>query len=392
MGAGASTQDDPLNWSSEQLAQQVQLKLNDDSYGERIVAAGYDGPMMMLLSPSELPILCEYFGVKRSHVDLIASSLDDLRNGAFPSNKKSATASGKGGGPEQQQMQQQQQQLQQWQSGSQREQEHAPQHTDGHDYDECFDLGVSGAMDLLGDHRNDEEELVIGDRLQAHLVMEQQAQQRAQQEATRKMRARRMRRREFTAAAAVAKGQEDCAICLEALTLSNCCQLPCSHYFHRHCIKSLRGHATRSCPMCRATFNKPLSAFVTVSRTPSSSSSSSQSGKDKAQSSSPASFEHIGGLLKAADSTTPHCVLLLLLLLLRAAERRSSGVREGEQQRLDEAARNRHAQRRGRLSPTTTFLRRSWTMARILAVVAGRRWQRREPATPEWRTRQCYGI
>ena len=88
MGAAASVSEDacldPLSWTSEDLAQQVKAKLNDGRYGEQIIASGYDGPSMMLLSPSELPILCEYFGVKRSHVDLIANGLDDLRNGREP--------------------------------------------------------------------------------------------------------------------------------------------------------------------------------------------------------------------------------------------------------------------------------------------------------------------
>ena len=45
-----------------------------------------------------------------------------------------------------------------------------------------------------------------------------------------------------------------CAICLEMLTPTTTCTLPCTHSFHGACVTSLRAYGVaQACPMCRAT-------------------------------------------------------------------------------------------------------------------------------------------
>ena len=70
-----------LDACGDEVAVRLKEQLKNGEYSAKIVASGYGGNEMMLLSPSELPKLCAFFGVKRPHVDIIASRLDDLRIG-----------------------------------------------------------------------------------------------------------------------------------------------------------------------------------------------------------------------------------------------------------------------------------------------------------------------
>ena len=66
--------------------------------------------------------------------------------------------------------------------------------------------------------------------------------------------------RSATAAAAAAEeldGEDDCgddcAICLEPLSLGKVQTLPCNHVYHAACVEKLRSAGiSQACPMCRA--------------------------------------------------------------------------------------------------------------------------------------------
>lgn len=46
---------------------------------------------------------------------------------------------------------------------------------------------------------------------------------------------------------------EDCPVCLDPITASTACTLPCSHLFHATCVADLRAFGVKqACPMCRA--------------------------------------------------------------------------------------------------------------------------------------------
>jgi len=48
------------------------------------------------------------------------------------------------------------------------------------------------------------------------------------------------------------KTDEPCSICLENYRTSQCIKiLPCTHYYHKHCIKEWLCKKEKSCPMCR---------------------------------------------------------------------------------------------------------------------------------------------
>ena len=49
------------------------------------------------------------------------------------------------------------------------------------------------------------------------------------------------------------KSSHDCAICLDNLTASISCTLPCSHTFHMKCVEMLQAvGVAHGCPSCRA--------------------------------------------------------------------------------------------------------------------------------------------